>query len=185
MVPMIRTACIALAALIAATPALAQDPTPSSSGIAAARRPNSFDRPAGAANAPVPVAAAATPSPATAAPTAPVDERSEGLLRTLIAGAQGDGMDYSLMTDALAEQIRPQADTINPLLRSLGTVQAVDWVGSGDDVDLFIVVFATGPSQWLIGVTDEGKVSALRFRPVPREGTAAPSPAPGAAPSGG
>lgn len=140
-------------------------PAPASAQVAAGSVPNTFDRPA----------AGAAPAPARAAPAAPAqpaNDASEETLRTIIAGAQAGAIDYSLMTDDLAAQVREQEATITPLIQGFGAVQAVDFIGPQDGADLFVVTFAKAETQWVIGLDEAGKVAALLFRPAPEPGAA-------------
>ena len=147
-------AALAAALLIAsmAAPAVASAP------VAAGTMPNTFDRPAGSTAAP-------TPSPVPGPPPAPADEGSGDALRDVIAAGQAGTIDYSKMTDGLAAQMRAQEAQAVPLLQSFGAVQAVDFVRSEDDIDYFAVTFANAATLWGIGLTDDGKISALLFRP--------------------
>lgn len=145
---------VLLSAALLAAPLAA----PASAQVAAATVPNTFDRPAQSAPAPVPV-----PS----APAAPANAQSEDTLRAIIASAQAGAMDYSLMTDDLASRIREQEATVTPLIQGFGAVQAVDFVGSQGEADLFAVTFANAATQWMIGFDASGKVAALLFRPAP------------------
>lgn len=120
--------------------------------VAAGSVPNTFERPAAPAPAAVPPVAA------------PVNARSEETLRTLIAGAQSGSIDYALMTPDLASKVREQEAQLTPLIRGFGAVQAVDFIGSQNGADLFVVTFATQATQWVIGFQDD-KVAALLFRP--------------------
>lgn len=163
---------IAAALLLAPSAAFAQ--------VAAATLPNTFDRPAAdAARAQVATAAPVVPLVAPVRAAAPANVKAEATLRTLIASGQAGAMDYALLTDDLAAQVRAQEAQIAPLLSSLGTVQAVDFVDSQNGVDLFAVTFSTAVTQWMIGFEPGGKVTALRFRQAPA--AAAPAATPPAA----
>lgn len=137
--------------------------------VAAGAMPNSFDRPAQAAPQPAPAPAA----PAAAMSQTPANAESEDILRGLIAGLQAGTPDYSVMSDDLADKVREQAPAIKTLLESLGAVQAVDFAGSRNGADLYVVNFANAQTDWIIGVNEAGKVAALLFRP----SEAAPAPA--------
>ena len=150
MKPVLLAAALLAAALAAPAAAQAQ--------VAAGSVPNTFDRPAQSAPAPV---------PAPSAPAAPATPQSEDTLRAIIASAQAGAMDYSLMTDDLASRIREQEATVTPLIQGFGAVQAVDFVGSQGEADLFAVTFANAATQWMIGFDASGKVAALLFRPAP------------------
>lgn len=141
---------LVLAALIGLAPATAQ------AQVAAGNVPNTFERPTTAAPAPA--------APAIPPVTAPANANSEEALRTIIAGAQAGTIDYSLMTTDLAARVREQEAQLLPVIRGFGAVQAVDFVGSQNGADLFVVTFATAATQWVIGFQDD-KVAALLFRP--------------------
>jgi hypothetical protein len=146
---------IAAALLVSvAAPAAAQ------AQVAAGSLPNSFDSPAPAARAAAPTAA-----PVVAPAPTPANARSEDVLRDIIAGAQAGTIDYSLMTDDLAGQVRAQEAAIRPLITGFGAVQAVDFVGNQNGADLFAVTFANAATQWVIGFNEADKVAALLFRP--------------------
>ncbi|HZV83646.1 MAG TPA: hypothetical protein VFF48_01555 [Brevundimonas sp.] len=156
---------VTAAALLLAPAAQAQ--------VAAATVPNSFDRPASAAPAPVRTAAPAAPPAAQAAPAAPVapvsstpaNARSEEILREIIGGGQSGALPYALMTEDLANRVKAQEATVLPLLRGFGAVQALDFTGSQSGADMFAVVFANASTEWIIGIDGTGKVAALLFRP--------------------
>lgn len=158
---MIKT--LALAAALVLAPAAAQ------AQAAAATVPNPFDRPAGQPARPA--AAPAAPRAAT-----PVNAKSEDALRDLIAQAQGDGFDYALMTETLAEQVRAQEATVRPIIKGFGAIQALDFMDSQDGADIFAVTFAEADTLWVIGFDDAGKIDAFLFRPAPT--TAAPAAVP-------
>jgi hypothetical protein len=139
---------LVLAALIGLSPAAAAQ-----AQVAAGNVPNTFERPAAAA------------APAAVPPvTAPANARSEETLRTIIAGARAGALDYTLMTEDLAGKVREQEAQVLPIIQSFGAVQAVDFVGSQNGADLFVVTFANAATQWVIGFEGD-KVAALLFRP--------------------
>ncbi len=148
---LIAAALVLLPAAAAPTTALAQ--------VAAATMPNSFDRPA------TPPRATAPARPPVPVVTTPANPRAEDVLRDIIAGAQAGTIDYALMTDDLAGKMREQEATIQPLIAGLGPVQAVDFVGSQNGDDLFVVTFTNVATEWLIGFNETDKVAALLFRP--------------------
>ena len=147
--------------LLLAAAALLLLPAAAQAQVAAASVPNTFDGPA----------ARTAPAQPAAVPTAPeisntpANAASEEMLRTLIAGAQAGAMDYSLLTETLAAAIKAQEGTITPVIQGFGALVSLNFVGSQNGVDVFSAVFANAATQWLIGI-NEGKVSALRFRPV-------------------
>lgn len=146
-----KSALIALALLAAPAAAHAQ--------VAAATMPNTFDGPARGA----PVQPVQPAAPVVAA--TPANPQSEATVRKIIADAQAGTMDYSIMTDTLAERIRPQAAQVTPIIQSLGAIQTFEFAGSQEGADMFLVRFANAATQWIIGFDDAGKVDALLFRP--------------------
>jgi len=152
MKPFLIAAAVLLLPVATPTGALAQ--------VAAGSLPNSFEAPP----SPAPRAAAAA-TPAIPAATTPANPRSEAVLREIIAGAQAGTMNYALMSDDLAAQLREQEAAIRPLITGFGAVQAVDFVGSQNGADLFAVTFASAATEWVIGFNEADKVAALLFRP--------------------
>lgn len=146
-----KSALIALALLAAPAAAHAQ--------VAAATMPNTFDGPARGA----PAQTVQPAAPVVAA--TPANPQSEATVRKIIADAQAGTMDYSIMTDSLAERIRPQAAQVTPIIQSLGAIQTFEFAGSQEGADMFLVRFANAATQWIIGFDDAGKVDALLFRP--------------------
>ncbi|MDY6925071.1 MAG: hypothetical protein SWI22_14070 [Pseudomonadota bacterium] len=131
--------------------------------VAAGSVPNAFDDPARPqAQTPVQTPAGTATSPVAATPANPASEET---LRGVIAAAQAGTLDYSVMTDALAEQVRSQEATVVPLIQGFGAVVAVDFLGSEEGIDAFAVTFAEAATQWMIALNDAGEVSALLFRP--------------------
>ena len=137
--------------------ALFAAPLSAQAQVAAGALPNSFDSPARPATAP-------QAAPAVPVVTTPANPQSEDTLRTIIAGAQAGSIDYSLMTDGLGERVRRQEAQLAPVIRGFGAVQAVDFVGSQNGADLFVITFANATTQWVIGFEGD-KVAALLFRP--------------------
>lgn len=138
-------------------------PTAALAQVAAGALPNTFDRPAQVATArpAAPVAVAAAPAPA----PVPENAASEDTLRAIIGSAQSGAINYALMTEGLATQMRQQEAALTPIIQGFGNLVAVDFVGGQNGIDVFAVAFANASTEWLISLNDEGKVSALRFRP--------------------
>lgn len=147
----------------AQTSARAPAPAAAPSG-AAATLPNSFDGPAARTMAPP-----ASPAPAAAeAPSDPAKvAAAETMLKKTIAAMQTGTPNYADMTSDLAEKVRAQAGNVLPLFQQLGALQTVSHVGAQDGAELFSVIFASAPTQWIIALNPEGKIVALLFRPAP------------------
>jgi len=154
---------LVMAAMIGLSP-LAISGAAQAQAAAAGSVPNTFDRPAQAAPARIPTPAPAPELEATL--SEPANAQSEEVLRTVIASAQAGTIDYALIDTALAARMREQEPRILPLLRSFGAVLAVDFVGSQEGADQFVVTFANATTEWVIGFNDAGKIDALLFRPV-------------------
>ncbi|QTC90483.1 hypothetical protein [Brevundimonas goettingensis] len=159
---MTKTTLTALAALVAA---LAIPAGASAQNLGAAGTlPNTFDQPAAARSAP-PVAA---PQAAPAAPSSPAEiAAAETALKATIAAMQAGTPNYDAMTPDLAAKVRAQATTVTPLIQGFGALNGLQHVGTQEGAELFLVMFANAPTQWIINLTPEGKINALLFRPAP------------------
>ena len=93
--------------------------------------------------------------------------RAEEALRLQIAALQDGAPAYGEMTQGLADAVRPQADQVTGIIDSLGELQSVQHAGVENGAELFLVIFDAAPTQWIIGLDDDGKVGALLFRPAP------------------
>ena len=147
--------------LLLAAAVLLLAPAAAQAQVAAGSVPNTFDDP----NARPAPAAAATPAPQAGLSAEPANAASEETLRTLIAELQAGELDYGRMTDDLAAKVREQEAVVTPIVQGFGALLSVAFVGSRDGIDLFNVIFAAAETEWMIGLTPEGEVSALLFRP--------------------
>jgi hypothetical protein len=172
---MIRSAVFAALFAAVAPPVLAQTAgqavpvgetrslVPSTSPTAAATIPNTFDAP----TRPI-----ATPAPASAASGPTQDEvtqadMAEGALRVVIADlAQGE-LDAALFTTDLANRLRPQLPTLRPIVQGFGALELIEPQGLSNGANQFLVTFENAATQWIVGLNEEGRVSALLFRPAP------------------
>lgn len=166
---------LALAAILsaAAGPVLAQSagqtaPTtgqtrslaPSSPPLAAATLPNTFDGP-----------------PAAAVPTAPVPapsqeevtdaDMAEGALRAVIADLAEGSLDDALFTEELANRLRPQLAALRPVVQGFGALGEIELQGPNNGASQFLVTFENALTQWVVGLSEDGRISALLFRPAP------------------
>jgi hypothetical protein len=168
----------ALAAPQATAPATRPAPAPptSSQSGAAATLPNTFDgppaqtaqRPAARPSAPASVGPAA---PAAGEQSSPAKvAAAEAILKKTIAAMQSGTPNYADMTPDLAEKVRAQATNVLPMFAQLGALGAVTHVTTQDGAELFSVIFANAPTQWIIAQNAEGKIVALLFRPAPAPG---------------
>lgn len=162
-------------------PAAAPMPT----GAAAATLPNTFDGPAPNPAIPAQARPAAAPLPprAEAAELGPDVKRADDALRAVVAGMQGDTLDYAMFSDDLAARIRGQAATLGPLIKGFGELQEVIYVGQEQGAELFALDFANARTQWIIGFNAEDQIALLLFRPAPAVESMDPAPAPASAPA--
>lgn len=91
--------------------------------------------------------------------------RAETALRAQIAALQAGTPAYEGMTPGLAEAVRPQAAQVVQIIASLGALQSIQHAGVENGAELFLVTFAAAPTQWIVGLDEEGRVGALLFRP--------------------
>ena len=146
--------------LLLAAAVLLLAPAAAHAQVAAGSLPNTFDdRAARPVAAPAPQAAPAGLSPERAS------EASEETLRDIVASLQAGAIAYGRMTDDLAAKVREQEAVVTPIVQGFGALLSVAFVGSRDGIDLFNVIFAAAETEWMIGLTPEGEVSALLFRP--------------------
>lgn len=146
--------------LLLAAAVLLLAPAAAHAQVAAGSLPNTFDDRAAARPAPAPQTA-----PAAGLSAEPANAASEETLRTVVAELQAGELDYGRMTDDLAAQVREQEAVVTPIVQGFGPLVSVAFLGSRDGIDLFNVIFAEAETQWMIGLTPEGQVSALLFRP--------------------
>lgn len=148
-------------------------PVVANAQVAAGSVPNTFDRPATQPAQPARPAAA----PAARAPARPAagetealspnraSVNSEGALRAFIRGAQAGQIDYAVMSDDLAGQVRQQESSVTPIVQGFGAIEEVRFMGSRGTADQYAVTFANGATEWMIGFNEDGKIAALLFRP--------------------
>ena len=170
---MIRHLSILLATAALASPLTAMAQTASGAALApapsgpaaAARLPNTFDRPQAAPTSP----AARPAGPAASAAATPSDPAriaaAEAMLRTTIAAMQAGAPNYGDMTESLAGKVREQSAAITPLIQSFGKMQSLAHVGVENGAELFLVGFDNQITQWIIARDAQGKIVALLFRP--------------------
>ncbi len=152
--------------LLLAAAVLLLAPAAAQAQVAAGSMPNTFDDPSARPQAAAAPAPAAAPQAAPAELSSePANAASEETLRTVIAELQAGSVDYSRMTDDIAAAVREQEAAVTPVVQGFGDLVSVAFVGSRDGIDLFNVIFANAETQWMIGLSPEGKVSALLFRP--------------------
>lgn len=149
---MIRTAVVAAAAFVCAGMGLAQQ---TAQGEAAAPP---------AAQAVTPPVSGLADRPV--APTTPDMTRLEGVLRTAIGQLQAGTPDYDQMEPNLAAAVRAQAPALQPMLASLGAVQAVEFLGATPvGLHEYRVRFASGRAMsWAIMTSASGKLGGLAVR---------------------
>lgn len=171
---MIRPSLLAATLFALAAPALAQTaasvqspqtrslaPTSAPAPVAAATLPNSFDSP---------VTRTAPPSAPIALPSAgQVTEAdvAEGLLRAVIADLAGGRIDAALFTPDLAGRLTPQLPQLQPVVQGFGALGPIAPQGVVNGANQFLVTFDNAETQWVIGLNEEGRISALLFRPAP------------------
>lgn len=141
---------LGLLALPAAAPAATLAQTAPQEPAAAARLPDAFSE--------------ETPPAVLEAEQARI-ARAEAALRAQIAALQAGTPAYDGMTPGLADAVRPQAAQVVQIIASLGALQSIQHAGVENGAELFLVTFAAAPTQWIVGLDEEGRVGALLFRP--------------------
>jgi CubicO group peptidase (beta-lactamase class C family) len=92
---------------------------------------------------------------------------AEAALRKIIEEQAAGTPDYAAMAPGLADAVRSQLPTLQPLFKSWGPVKAVTYLGTAvDGVDSYKVDFPSGPSAiFNILLGPDGKTAFLNFQP--------------------
>jgi hypothetical protein len=93
---------------------------------------------------------------------------SEAMVRGQIDRLQRRQPDFDELTPEFAEIARPQAEHIETLVSSLGTLQSVTFKGVGPGgFDKYDVKFERGAIDWRILIDGDGKVAGETLRSIP------------------
>jgi pimeloyl-ACP methyl ester carboxylesterase len=92
---------------------------------------------------------------------------TESPLRRTIADLQQGAPDAGSMTPELGAAVQAQAAAIAGSLRALGQLQQMEFAGVERGMDVYKVTFANGATQWLIGMSPDGRIAGLFFKPLP------------------
>lgn len=92
----------------------------------------------------------------------------EEAIRRVIAQFQQGEVDYTSMSDALAEVTREQAPLITAELALAGAMQQIRFRGiARDGWDVYEVAFANGATEWRIFLAPDRTIKGLVLRPLP------------------
>ncbi len=92
---------------------------------------------------------------------------SEAALRRLIEELRQGQPDYSQMSTAFADVTRQQLPDLKSGANQLGAVQSVTFKGVGPGgFDIYEVKFQNGMMECRIGLTPDGKIEGMGFRPM-------------------
>jgi len=92
---------------------------------------------------------------------------SEAHLRRVVAELKTGQPDYSQMTPEFAEVTRRQLSDLKSTVLQLGDLQSVTFKGVGPGgFDIYEVKFENGLTEWRIGLTPDGKIEGIGFRPL-------------------
>ena len=91
---------------------------------------------------------------------------TEVLLRKHIEGMRVGKPIYEHMTTQVADAVKPYEEDGKTRLAKLGAIRTIEFRGiTPTGVDTYFVQYANGASDYLIALTDEGKIRALVVRP--------------------
>ena len=94
-------------------------------------------------------------------------EGSEAALRRTIEGLRSGQPEYSTMTPEFADVTRQQLPNLKAAVAQLGAVQSVTFKGVGPGgADIYEVKFENGLAELRIGMTTDGKIAGILFRPM-------------------
>jgi hypothetical protein len=104
---------------------------------------------------------------APAAPPAmtPNAEHAQAVIRAQIDQLSKGQLDASGMTAQMADAIKGQLPAVQDALNKLGAVQSMTFLGEQQGADAFRVVFAKGPTIWIVHFDAAGKVDGMGFQP--------------------
>jgi len=92
---------------------------------------------------------------------------SEAQLRRVIEGLRTGQPDYSQMVPQFADITRRQLSDLKSTVVQLGAVQSVTFKGVGPGgADIYEVKFENGLVEFRIGLTPDGKIAGIGFRPL-------------------
>jgi hypothetical protein len=92
---------------------------------------------------------------------------SEAVLRRAIEELRLGQPDYSQMSPAFADVTRQQLPNLKANIDQLGAVQSVTFKGVGPGgFDIYEVKFQDGLTEFRIGLTPDGKIEGIGFRPL-------------------
>jgi hypothetical protein len=92
---------------------------------------------------------------------------SEAVLRRAIEELRLGQPDYSQMTAAFAGVTRQQLPDLKSTVGEFGPVQSVTFKGVGPGgFDIYEVKFQNGLTEFRIGLTPDGKIEGIGFRPL-------------------
>ena len=93
---------------------------------------------------------------------------SEAMVRGQIDRLQRRQPDFDELTPEFAEIARPQAEHIEALLSSLGTLQSITFKGVGPGgFDRYDVKFERGAIDWRILIDGNGKIAGETLQSIP------------------
>ena len=92
---------------------------------------------------------------------------TEAALRKIIGELQQAAPDYDAMEPALQQALRQHLQTTVDLLKQVGAMQRIEFIGKQNGVDFYRVTFEHGTITWLIALSPAGKIAALVLRPTP------------------
>jgi hypothetical protein len=91
---------------------------------------------------------------------------TEEILRKHIEGMRAGKPIYDSMTQAVAAAVKPQEEYGKTRLATVGAIRKIEFRGvAPNGLDMFHVQFENGDSEYLIGLTPDGKISSLAVRP--------------------
>ena len=93
---------------------------------------------------------------------------SDKALKQFIENAQAGKPNFSQMSPALANAIKPQTSVLQAHLSQLGAVRSIEFQGVGNQGwDTFQVKHEHGTSQWHIAMDSNGTIAGLLMMPTP------------------
>lgn len=91
---------------------------------------------------------------------------TEAILRKHIEGMRAGTPIYDQMVPALVAAVKPQQEASKVRLAQVGAIKAIEFSGvAPNGLDTFHVQYENGSSDYMIGLTTDGKIGSLNVRP--------------------
>lgn len=107
---------------------------------------------------------ATLPSEQPAGPTAEQIAAHKSALEKTIAALRAKKVDYTTMSEQVANAVRSQEEAMTPALLQMGEMKSVEYAGVQQGSLKFKVTFENTTTTWFIALNAQGKIEGLVVR---------------------